>query len=65
MGTSTFSEYTVVAAISVAKIAKEAPLDKMGPASRAREGGGAIDNPKTHTRKTISCNFAEAKMFDC
>jgi len=30
MGTSTFSEYTVVAAISVAKIAKEAPLDKMG-----------------------------------
>eukprot|EP00668_Euglena_longa_P029085 GGOE01036427.1.p1 GENE.GGOE01036427.1~~GGOE01036427.1.p1 ORF type:complete len:407 (+),score=88.08 GGOE01036427.1:74-1222(+) len=30
MGTSTFSEYTVCAAISVAKISKEAPLDKVG-----------------------------------
>lgn len=30
MGTSTFSEYTVCAAISVAKVSKEAPLDKVG-----------------------------------
>jgi len=29
MGTSTFSEYTVVAAISVAKVNKEAPLEKV------------------------------------
>jgi len=29
MGTSTFSEYTVLPEISVAKIAKEAPLDKV------------------------------------
>ncbi|CAD5224817.1 unnamed protein product [Bursaphelenchus okinawaensis] len=29
MGTSTFSEYTVVAAISLAKISKKAPLDKV------------------------------------
>ncbi|MFT5063726.1 MAG: S-(hydroxymethyl)glutathione dehydrogenase/alcohol dehydrogenase, partial [Gammaproteobacteria bacterium] len=29
MGTSTFSEYTVVPEISLAKIAKEAPLDKV------------------------------------
>jgi len=29
MGTSTFSEYTVVAEISVAKISKEAPLEKV------------------------------------
>ena len=30
MGTSTFSEYTVVPEISLAKIDKEAPLDKVG-----------------------------------
>lgn len=30
MGTSTFSEYTVVASISLAKIDKYAPLDKVG-----------------------------------
>mmetsp|Transcript_40088 Transcript_40088/g.55703 ORF Transcript_40088/g.55703 Transcript_40088/m.55703 type:complete len:382 (-) Transcript_40088:185-1330(-) len=30
MGTSTFSEYTVLHAVSVAKICKEAPLDKVG-----------------------------------
>ena len=29
MGTSTFSEYTVVAEVSVAKVAKDAPLDKV------------------------------------
>lgn len=29
MGTSTFSEYTVVADISLAKINKDAPLDKV------------------------------------
>ncbi|KAG5180823.1 zinc-containing alcohol dehydrogenase [Tribonema minus] len=29
MGTSTFSEYTVVAEISIAKVAKEAPLEKV------------------------------------
>lgn len=30
MGTSTFSEYTVVASISLAKIDKSAPLEKVG-----------------------------------
>ena len=30
MGTSTFSEYTVVPEISLAKVSKEAPLDKIG-----------------------------------
>lgn len=30
MGTSTFAEYTVVHAVSVAKISKEAPLEKVG-----------------------------------
>ncbi|XP_020608289.1 alcohol dehydrogenase class-3-like [Orbicella faveolata] len=29
MGTSTFSEYTVVAEISIAKVAESAPLDKV------------------------------------
>jgi S-(hydroxymethyl)glutathione dehydrogenase/alcohol dehydrogenase len=29
MGTSTFSEYTVVHAVSVAKVNPEAPLDKI------------------------------------
>ena len=30
MGTSTFSEYTVVADISVTKISRDAPLEKVG-----------------------------------
>ncbi|EFN59776.1 hypothetical protein CHLNCDRAFT_133453 [Chlorella variabilis] len=56
MGTSTFSEYTVVHEVSVAKIPKEAPLDKVCLLGcdkfEAAKRWGATDcvNPKDHDR---------------
>lgn len=61
MGTSTFSEYTVVAAISVAKVDESAPLDKVCLLGCGISTGyGAALN----TAKVKFCSIHKENQFD-
>lgn len=57
MGTSTFSEYTVLPEISVAKISPEAPLEKVrGPAGGGR--GRRVTNQPARLCPRSACSAA-------